>query len=88
MDLFVLRIGKNIILKGGENCSFTDATAEFGIPVKDQWSTAFTAWWRDDELPHMVVGNYVDLSDRTDLSLLAIRTNCSNHQPEIMVQYH
>jgi len=63
MDLFVLRIGKNIILKGGKNCSFTDATIEFGIPVKDQWSTAFSAWWRDDKLPHMVVGNYVDLSD-------------------------
>ena len=63
MDLFVLRIGANVVLKGGEECTFTDATEEFGIPEVDQWSTAFSAWWRDDGLPHMVVGNYVDLHD-------------------------
>jgi hypothetical protein len=63
MDLFVLRIGANIILKGGEDCTFMDATDEFRIPKTDQWSTAFSAWWRDDGLPHMVVGNYVDLHD-------------------------
>jgi len=63
MDLFVLRIGANVLLKGGEECTFSDATEEFGIPKSDQWSTAFSAWWRDDGLPHMVVGNYVDLQD-------------------------
>ncbi|MGY8791542.1 MAG: FG-GAP repeat domain-containing protein, partial [Pseudomonadales bacterium] len=26
MDLFVLRLGKNIVLKGSEDCNFTDAT--------------------------------------------------------------
>lgn len=63
MDLFVLRLGKNIVLKGSEDCNFTDATKEFGIPNKDQWSTAFSAWWQDERLPYMAIGNYVDLND-------------------------
>ncbi len=61
MDLFVLRAGPNIALKGGPDCSFTDATAEWGIPDGgDAWSTAFTAWWEGNERPVMAVGNYVD----------------------------
>ena len=63
MDLFVLRIGQNMILKGGPDCSFTQATAEFTLPPADQWSTAFSAWWADDARPHMAVGNYVDLKN-------------------------
>lgn len=63
MDLFVLRIGSNIVLKGVANCGFVDATDEFKIPHANQWSTAFSAWWSNEELPHLVVGNYVDLSD-------------------------
>lgn len=63
MDLFVLQLGPNILLKGGPDCSFSDATEEFNIPDTSQWSTAFTAWWQNDGLPFMAVGNYVDLND-------------------------
>ncbi|MDA8800464.1 CRTAC1 family protein [Amylibacter sp.] len=63
MDLFILQLGPNILLKGGPDCSFSDATKEFNIPNEAQWSTAFTAWWQDDKLPFMAVGNYVDLND-------------------------
>ena len=63
IDLFVLRIGPNVVLKGNANCEFVDATNEFQIPNTSQWSTAFSAWWSDDKLPHMVIGNYVDLGD-------------------------
>ena len=63
MDLFVLQLGPNILLKGGPDCSFSDATKEFNIPDTSQWSTAFTAWWQNDGLPFMAVGNYVDLND-------------------------
>ncbi|MGY9043464.1 MAG: FG-GAP repeat domain-containing protein, partial [Rhodobacterales bacterium] len=63
MDLFVLQLGSNILLKGGPNCSFTNATEEFNIPIDEQWSTAFSAWWNDNGLPYMAVGNYVDLND-------------------------
>lgn len=63
MDIYVLRIGPNRVLKGGPDCQFTDATQDFGLPTNDQWSTAFTAWWQDDGMPHMAVGNYVDRSN-------------------------
>ncbi|WP_298261267.1 CRTAC1 family protein [uncultured Litoreibacter sp.] len=64
MDLFVLRVGSNRVLKGGAECRFTDATAEFGLPVDDAWSTAFTAWWESDlSRPVLAIGNYVDRAD-------------------------
>ena len=63
-DLFVLRVGANVVLKGGPDCTFEDATAEWGIPQADRWSTAFTAWWEDGQVrPVMAIGNYVDRSD-------------------------
>jgi hypothetical protein len=61
-DLFVLRVGPNAILKGGPDCSFSEATAQFGIPQDDRWSTAFTAWW-DGAAPTLAIGNYVDRND-------------------------
>lgn len=64
MDIFVLRVGQNQILRGKGNCMFEDATEAFGIPESDAWSTAFTAWWEDgDTRPTLAIGNYVDRSD-------------------------
>ncbi len=64
LDLFVLRVGQNRILKGTGNCTFHDATQTMGIPQDDKWSTAFTAWWEDgDQRPTLAVGNYVDRND-------------------------
>ncbi|WP_375266040.1 CRTAC1 family protein [Planktotalea sp.] len=64
LDLFVLRAGPNMLLKGGGDCTFTDATEGFGLPVSDQWSTAFTAWWENgDQRPTFAIGNYVDRED-------------------------
>ncbi|APE42798.1 hypothetical protein BOO69_04695 [Sulfitobacter alexandrii] len=63
-DLFVLRAGANMALRGGPDCSFTDATAAWGLPASDRWSTAFTAWWQgNDARPTLAIGNYVDRSD-------------------------
>ncbi|MEM9580749.1 MAG: CRTAC1 family protein [Pseudomonadota bacterium] len=64
IDLFVLRVGGNVVLKGTGDCQFTDATAEWGIPAGDAWSTAFTAWWDAGQArPVLAVGNYVDRDD-------------------------
>lgn len=61
MDLFVLRVGANIALKGGPDCAFTDATADWQLPTDDRWSTAFTAWWdAGADRPTLAIGNYVD----------------------------
>lgn len=64
LDLFVLRAGENRILKGGPDCTFTDATAAMGIKPNSAWSTAFSAWWEDDAArPTLAIGNYVDRDD-------------------------
>lgn len=64
MDLFILRVGPNAVLRGAGDCRFTDATQNWGIPAGDAWSTSFTAWWQDqNDRPHMAVGNYVDRKD-------------------------
>lgn len=64
MDLFVLRAGANLVLRGGPDCTFKDTTTQWGLPTDTGWSTAFTAWWEgDDTRPTLAIGNYVDRAD-------------------------
>ncbi|MBU2865515.1 CRTAC1 family protein [Pacificibacter marinus] len=64
VDLFVLRAGRNVVLKGDGNCGFVDATQALGIKTDTRWSTAFTAWWEEgDARPTLAIGNYVDRDD-------------------------
>jgi enediyne biosynthesis protein E4 len=61
LDLVVLRVGPNRLLRGGPECSFTDASAEWGFEPGDAWSTAFSATWEvGQSLPTLAIGNYVD----------------------------
>lgn len=64
MDLYVLRVGPDVVLRGSGGCTFSDATQAWGIPTDDGWSTAFSAWWPDGAArPTMAVGYYVDRAD-------------------------
>lgn len=64
LDLFVMRVGANIALKGRPDCTFDDATAALGLPPGEAWTTAFTAWWEPgDARPTLAIGNYVDRND-------------------------
>jgi hypothetical protein len=64
LDLVVLRVGPNVILKGDGACGFDDVTADWGFDAGDRWSTAFTATWEGtNDWPTFAVGNYVDLKD-------------------------
>ncbi|MBW4962483.1 CRTAC1 family protein [Sulfitobacter sp. CW3] len=61
LDLYVLRVGPDRVLRGGPDCSFDDVTERWGIPQTDQWTTAFTAWWdAGAQFPTLAVGHYVD----------------------------
>ncbi len=62
LDLFVMRVGANIALEGHGDCTFSDATARWGIPAGDAWTTSFSAWW-DGDRPTLAIGNYVDRDD-------------------------
>lgn len=56
LDLFVMRVGQNQLQMGTGDCRFARGSE---LPQRDDWTTAYTAWWQDDALV-MAVGNYVD----------------------------
>lgn len=63
LDLAVLRVGADMVLKGEPDCKFHDATAKWGLTLGDQWSTAFTATWQAGQhWPTVAIGHYVDRS--------------------------
>src|ERR1700678_4163721 len=43
MDLFVLRVGGNLMLKGGADCTFTLANHEWNFDGDTGWTTSFAA---------------------------------------------
>ena len=60
-DLVILRVGPNVLMRGGANCSFSDATSDWGLEPQDRWTTAFSAIWEPEQvLPTLAFGNYVD----------------------------
>ncbi len=63
IDLFVLRAGKNMVLRGEGDCQFSQASQEWQIPQGNEWTTGFSAWWEDDGFPVFALGNYVDRND-------------------------
>jgi hypothetical protein len=63
LDLVVLRVGRNRLLRGGPDCSFTPF-ADLGFVSADRWTTAFSATWEaGGSLPTLAFGNYVDRSN-------------------------
>ncbi|QBK31201.1 CRTAC1 family protein [Roseitalea porphyridii] len=64
MDLVVLRVGPNVLLRGGPGCAFTDATETWSFSPGEAWSTSFSATWEGDAAwPTLAIGNYVDRND-------------------------
>lgn len=64
LDLAVLRVGANILLKGGPDCRFEDASEAWGFVGGAAWSTAFSATWESgQDFPALAIGNYVDRAD-------------------------
>ncbi len=61
MDLVVLRVGEDRLLRGLGDCRFEDANAAWGFDGGDAWSTAFAATWeRDRTFPTLAIGTYID----------------------------
>ena len=75
LDLMVLRVGENVVLRGMGDCRFERANEAWGIDGGDTWTTAFSATWEGGAtLPTLAFGNYVEL-DETDQQTGA----CSDH---------
>jgi hypothetical protein len=61
MDLVILRVGPNMILRGLGDCRFEDKTGDWGFDGGDAWSTAFAATWEKGATwPTLAIGNYID----------------------------
>jgi hypothetical protein len=61
MDLVVLRVGENRLLRGLGDCRFEDAGAVWGFDGGEAWSTAFAAIWETGQTwPTLAIGNYID----------------------------
>ena len=62
VDLAVLRVGENRLLRGLGDCRFADATQQWALPVADDWTAAFSATWEPaSTLPTVAVGNYLEV---------------------------
>jgi enediyne biosynthesis protein E4 len=61
MDLLVLRVGPNMLMRGTGDCRFEPAPAAWGFDPGDDWSTAAAATWEDGRaFPTIAIGNYID----------------------------
>lgn len=62
-DIVVLRVGRNLVLKGGPDCQFDNAARAFSFDGGREWTTAFSATFEPEQtFPTMAFGNYVDRS--------------------------
>ncbi|WP_420395907.1 CRTAC1 family protein [Nioella sp.] len=63
LDLAVLRVGDNMLMRGLGNCAFAPFEG-IGFQTDARWTTAFSATWETSQtLPTLAFGNYVDRSD-------------------------
>lgn len=62
MDLAVLRLGENVLLRGRGDCQFERANETWNFDGGDAWTTSFSAKWESDAtLPTMAFGNYLNV---------------------------
>ncbi len=61
LDLVVLRLGRNLVLKGDGDCRFEVANSAWAFDGGKDWTTAFSATWeKGNAFPTLAIGNYVD----------------------------
>lgn len=64
LDLVILRVGPDRILRGQGACRFAPFEADLGFVSDDRWTTAFSATWEAGQsLPTLAFGTYVDRTD-------------------------
>jgi len=60
LDLAVLRVGEDVVLRGQGDCRFERANERWGIDGGDTWTAAFSATWEaTNALPTMAFGDYL-----------------------------
>ena len=61
LDVMLLRVGENKVMRGLGACRFEPANARWGLDGGDAWTTAFAATWEGGATwPTLAFGNYID----------------------------
>ncbi len=64
MDLVLLRVGENVVMRGLGNCQFERANERWSFDGGDAWSTALSATWeKGASWPTVAIGNYIDRNE-------------------------
>lgn len=67
VDLAVLRVGENVLLRGLGDCRFERANEAWSFEGGDEWTAAFSATWEGEaRLPTLAVGNYLEVPEPGD----------------------
>jgi hypothetical protein len=62
VDLAVLRVGENVLLRGLGGCRFERANESWSFDGGSAWTTAFSASWEGTAgMPTLAIGNYLSL---------------------------
>jgi enediyne biosynthesis protein E4 len=61
MDVVLLRVGENLVMRGKGNCKFERANRAWAFDGGDAWSTSFAATWEKGAIwPTIAIGNYIN----------------------------
>jgi hypothetical protein len=65
LDLAVLRVGENVLLRGRGECRFERANEAWGFDGGHAWTVGFSAEWEGTAaMPTLAFGNYLALDDQ------------------------
>ncbi len=66
MDLVLLRVGENLVMRGRGFCRFENANTHWAFDGGDGWSTAYAATFETGATwPTIAIGNYIDRTQET-----------------------
>lgn len=66
VDVVLLRVGGNVLMRGLGGCRFEPANKRWGFDGGDAWSTAFAATWEHGaNWPTLAIGNYINRKEET-----------------------
>jgi len=61
MDVVLLRVGENVVMRGQGGCKFERGNEAWGFTGGDSWWTSFAATWeKGADWPTVAVGSYID----------------------------
>jgi hypothetical protein len=86
VDLVVLRVGEDVILRGRGDCDFERANEALGMLGDDAWTVAFSATWEgSNTLPTLAFGDYLepDRESCADSRLLRPTANGDAYAPPV-----